>query len=542
MSENHTVQAPAVHTRAEQTPQEQAADPLRAHRKKFIQRVLREHGLSPDGRKEQLIERVAQALVEGPAEPRRDGTIPLASLDEYLAQSNVVVFPLRWRDPDRVREALSPKPIGERLATIGRSDVWGTEKDVWETEGEPTLCAVSADDDCLLRAKWVESRTWKRNLPGPGLVFQTRVERSINFFVVDAEARTAQIRIQKLQPNPEEKLREELGVYQRQISDLLGEDLAELFVHEPLEPLIRKILLSPPPSAAIWEWKIESPTKGALSGKGSPGVFLGLLEPFGRFLGEEVECRWKLPEGGRPRVSTALKAESNSVEVGKCRRGQARAVLQQLSRLIGLGPTWELETDELKDLARDRPDMLPVLLKLDAYLTSNVRRIEAGRLQDWWTDVAHIREVFLTLCSRYSKAFRCEGTLGDVLVAVRRNGDADGSNDRGPGVWHIVWLGTKEIRSTTLRVTVSILTTGSSLLGLYKASVWAIKWLNDEIASRFGEVLLGEKLFNIVRWVVLAVNVFAVVGPAGIVRAWRSLTGALRKLAVRCAGTAPAKP
>lgn len=150
---------------------------------------------------------------------------------------------------------------------------------------QPVLVSVEKpqNDRNEVWFKWVKSRFWnelKTDRPTPYYV--RRMERSVNYFIIDLENNKAQLRIQLIRHNPLEPLKSEYNRFRTEIDKLLG------FFHFsriPMEAVVKKFLSRGKITPLTWEMQL--PHGAYVSAKGRPETFfdiLGKLDVF-KYLG-----------------------------------------------------------------------------------------------------------------------------------------------------------------------------------------------------------------------------------------------------------------
>jgi len=224
----------------------------------------------------------------------------------------VSLYALRYTEKEYLKQLLDPGYIKERLSEFNLEDRYNNNICRWKSD-TPFLSEVSHNFDYdkkrgWLSFKWIQTRKFKE-LVGDRL--KTFEERSVNFFIIDLEDGSAQLRIQSLPSRPLKKIEQELQAYTEEIEKLLE---FHRFSPVSLEPVMKQFLFKKVLPITSWSVKTK---KGELRGsKVSPAfVERRLTLPFQGVTPHEIQVYWKCQQevGNRNRLFFALEAEDNVI-------------------------------------------------------------------------------------------------------------------------------------------------------------------------------------------------------------------------------------
>jgi hypothetical protein len=195
--------------------------------------------------------------------------------DDYASNGRVHIFFYRVIDKDYLKyleENYVDSPQKKDSELVGRNILlWGSAK--------PVLVAIENRNrnGCNeLWFKWVESRLWDERVkgvtPDSPPHFERRLERSVNYFIVDLDNGIAQLRIQHIKPNALKPLKEEYEIYLGEVEKLLD---FKYFRRIAMESVVKNFLLEKAIEPSSWEMQL--PNSGKFTAKGKPTRYTGFL-------------------------------------------------------------------------------------------------------------------------------------------------------------------------------------------------------------------------------------------------------------------------
>ncbi|MHC4477646.1 MAG: hypothetical protein ACYTEL_18530 [Planctomycetota bacterium] len=339
-----------------------------------------------------------------------DGSVPLERAFDYIdelketGEQQLFLFRLQksrrkhlkdLRDWDYVQKRVAtkddePRPKGDRPEVQqGLYKPEPRESLFFLTEiaaESPVLAAVyrRAEPRESLFFKWVETRHWteQREAVGNVVVKQFR-ERSANFLCIDLATGNAEICIQRLHPNPQKSLREELDLYRKLAGKVVDFDA---FVPTTIEPVIRRFLNST--RALVVRWGVRWIDVGNLGGGVDPGYVRGVLKRFGNYSAVSLSADWLFDQGANDpkKVRVKLNGRTNQVDLPKrCLPEEADVILSEIRRV----PTGKLHSSDLEAVARVNETRRPILQQIDSKLSvEGKREIELGKVAEevWYSE------------------------------------------------------------------------------------------------------------------------------------------------------------
>jgi len=423
-------------------------------------------GLTLGGNQMQVLQEIEEHL--GPK-------VPIETAFDYIDErcenggQHVFLFRLekgqaaRLADPDEVLErvrslrSVPDHALGDRK--LVQDNVYKPltrETLFFETvteSGEPVMAAAYWRDDRLrpepgkepgraLTAKWVATRKWHQFVHAARNPTRLDLsERSVSFFSVDCGTGEAELRIQRLNANPELPLREEYERLRRQVDRLLA---AEALRPVQIEPAIRRLLTST--MARVVRWKVSWTDSGRLGGGVDPAMVRSLFRRFKNYSADGLAAEWlfgagptKSAEGeatkaGQPvagkgvvggatgsdeeeagdgaegratrRVKVKLDALTNEVLVQRrCTSYEMQVVLADVRG----GSSKGLRTPELERMARKRDAWRPVLQQIERSIggVQVEKEVDLVRMaRESWTTEELALEVAEELSKAYPRLFR----------------------------------------------------------------------------------------------------------------------------------------
>ncbi len=289
---------------------------------------------------------------------------------------------------------------------------------IWEAKS-PKLAEVrhkyeSGRGELLL--KWIETRSWLNFVnqdEGPP-IFVPCKERSVNFFRVNLKDGTAEIRLQRLNSNPDKSLLEQNEIYREKIQRLLGFDF--LFA-VPLDPVMKRLLKSRDMHITFWDVRLKGKSRGKdkLSGSTDPSIFNRLELGFRKYSSRKIHGDWTNLDRiwGPEKVHTEFSGSNNEILLTKpCDALQLASVL----RIVRGFELPRIKIPEIKRLVKKRKDLKPILMTIDRDLAvSEEKKVSATELEDLWFKMKVIMESFLEL-SKTSSKFEIQKNKKDQLL------------------------------------------------------------------------------------------------------------------------------
>lgn len=221
-------------------------------------------------------------------------------------------YALRYTEKEYLKQLLDPDYIKERLSKLNLKDRYNNHICRWDSD-TPFLSEVRHNFDYdnkrgWLSFKWIQTRRFRILVDDAYRIFK---ERSVNFFIIDLEDGSAQLRIQSLRSKPLKKIEQELQTYTEEIEKLLD---FHRFSPISLEPVMKQFLFKKVLPITYWSIKTQ---KGKLRGyKVSPSFMQRrLILPFQGVTPHEIQVYWKCQQevGNRDRLYFALEAEDNVI-------------------------------------------------------------------------------------------------------------------------------------------------------------------------------------------------------------------------------------
>lgn len=227
----------------------------------------------------------------------------------------VSLYTLRYAEKEYLKQLLDPDYIKERLSKFNLEDRYDNNICRWKSD-TPFLSEVRHNFDYenkrgKLSFKWIQTRLFEAFV-GPILV--TFDERSVNFFIIDIEDGSAQLRIQSLPPKSLTTIGRELQTYTQEIERLLD---FHRFSPISLQPVMRESLFKKP--LPIARWSVKTRRGNLIGAKVSPSFMQRRLTlPFQRIRPRDVhvywECQQQVGNKSGNRLFFALKAKDNVIE------------------------------------------------------------------------------------------------------------------------------------------------------------------------------------------------------------------------------------
>lgn len=257
--------------------------------------------------------------------------------------------------------------------------------------------------------KWVETRSWlehdgqdDKGRP----VYIPSKERSVNFFRVDLRDGTAEIRLQKLNSNPDKLLQDEFDIYCKEICKLLSFDM---FFAVPLDPIMKRLLKGRDMQITYWEGRLKGKPKGKdrLSGNTDPSIFNKLELILKKYSSQKLHGDWADLDNiwGPEKVHTKFDGNKNKILITRpCDALQLESIL----RIIKGSQLERIRIPEIRKLIEKRKDLKPILATIDSKLVqSKENKVSAAELKELWFQKIDIIVSFFEL-DKTSQKFKVQ--------------------------------------------------------------------------------------------------------------------------------------
>jgi hypothetical protein len=294
----------------------------------FITSFFRAHGVTPRGAVAELRQRVVESLTTP------DGPLPLTfeTFDEVLGDlqrtgaQHVAFFRLPDKNRDRLLTKLREEAtLRKCLAQAG----WGehvnrrqyvempTNLDDLAAHATvaPTLAGVTFDPGESLVFEWVQPQAWYEfvRVEEEGgertKVWERRWEKSVNFVHFDLRTGDSEVMIQRLRPNPEKPVTEEIAEYHHLMVSLLT---INPFTLVPMEPAIRHLLTTR--IREVKRWMILLGKGARMDCSAGRSSFKSVEIPL-PFEGRLLHFNWRLKKNSRRRIPLQLDARSDTLTI-----------------------------------------------------------------------------------------------------------------------------------------------------------------------------------------------------------------------------------
>ena len=184
-------------------------------------------------------------------------------------KQNISLYTLKYAEKSYLKQLVNPEYIKERLRKLKLEDRYNNDVCQWESD-TPFLSKVSHNFDSQnyrgwLSFKWIQTRRFNQLV---GIMLRQFEERAVNFFIINLEDGSAQLRIQSLPPMPQKKLNQEIQTYKQEIEKLLDFDR---FSPASYQPVMREFLFKE--VLPISHWQVRTPG-GNLIGARVPPNFI----------------------------------------------------------------------------------------------------------------------------------------------------------------------------------------------------------------------------------------------------------------------------
>ncbi len=373
-----------------------------------LREFLSRSNLTVGGNKDNLEVRIRGHL--------KDGSVPLERAFDYIdeigetGEQHIFLFRIKQKRRRYLKELQNWNTIIKRLDhQIDESQLMNDRQEVEQglykpenreclfflnptTEESPFLAAVyrRREPRKALFFKWVETRRWtKEEHKEDGSVEVKQLSgRSVNFLCLDLSTGDAEIRIQKLNANPEKSLREILELYRK-----LAEKVIEFkdFIPLLIEPAIRRLLSSR--RAYVVRWEVQWIDVGNLGGGVDPGFVRGVLKRFGNYTAVCLSADWLFEQQTSDirKIRANMDGRTNQVELpNRCLPEEIDVILSDIRK----APTSKLRNPQLDSIAQDNEKWRPILQQIDSELSMEGKeQIELEKVADkvWFSKQESIK-------------------------------------------------------------------------------------------------------------------------------------------------------
>lgn len=287
----------------------------------------------------------------------------------------------------------------------------------WREEMRPALLGQEVQRTLFI--KWVATRRWYQIVQAGGTPRRIDLsERSVSFLHVNLQTGEAELRIQRLHPNPERPLREEYELLRQQIDRLLGVGALQPVL---IEPAIRRLLAST--RARVVRWEVSWTDSGRLGGGVDPAMVQSLFRRFRNYSAVGLVADWLFEGGATRSVQAKLDALTNEVLfLKRCSVYEMHVVLAD----IRSGATARLPTPQLEEMAREREEWRPILLQVERSIggVQGTKEIDLRRMaRESWIPEGWAFEVAEGLKTKHPHLFEirlsasCPATGGRAVDA-----------------------------------------------------------------------------------------------------------------------------
>lgn len=289
---------------------------------------------------------------------------------------------------------------------------------VWKSIS-PQLAEVTTtknkfDSNCVI-LKWNQTREYRKLI---GNVFETIKERTTDFFIINLQNGTAQLRIQCLPSGPFRDVQKQYNVYLKIIKRLIGFKKITPFF---LEPIMQKMLhqnLLP-----VTYWYIKSRLGNLQGNKGNPVLLQRLRLFLFNYILHSIRVYWvyKLKKGSEKRLYFTLNSYANSISFESIAdQSHIDFILDQLRMIkVSQKEFYKIKTKELVKLAKDYEDIRPIFV-LDYYIKKwKKRKIKSSEFADeTGFDKESISDLFKMLAVKYPSRFTLEENKDHVILKI----------------------------------------------------------------------------------------------------------------------------
>ncbi len=380
-----------------------------------INEFLEKFKMSLDGnRVDKLADIKAAVLTPGKHPTFRDLSDYIDEL-KWHGKQHIFLFSLKGVSADYLAKLRDGSYIEKQLHA---DKLFNKNRLIWE-ETEPVLAGITHAFDTekvqgKLIFKWIETREFEvlEKDPAKKKVVVIKKERAVNFFMINLNDGTAELRIQILQPNSINPLKSMVDFYKKEINRFIHLDY---FTPVAMDPVIRTFLRTE--QLPIREFQIIFAEKGKMSGKHFLPLQLKLNLLFRPFFSKEMKLCWESDQvvGKGSRVFFTLNGESDDILFNSITdQSKVEDILIRLRVLS----TELIKMDELKALASSYPQHIRILSGIDfLFMGLKKLKIKVTEISEMgWLDQDTIKELFKIITEQFPEKFYLEGTDFDVLV------------------------------------------------------------------------------------------------------------------------------
>lgn len=280
----------------------------------FTTYFMKKYGLPVLPIKEAMHDFIQRKVTRSKKPPNFEDLVEYLDELKLWGKQNVSLYTLRYTKKEYLRQLLTPDYIKERLSKFNLEDRYNNNICRWKSD-TPFLSEVRHNFDYenkrgKLSFKWIQTRLFQ-GFVGPTSV--TFDERSVNFFIIDLEDGSAQLRIQGLPPKSLTTIGAELQTYTKEIEKLLD---FHRFSPISLEPVMREFLFKIP--LPITQWSVKTTGGNLIGAKVSPSfvqrrLTLRLQGIRPRDVHVYWECQQQVGNKNGNRLFFALEAKDNVI-------------------------------------------------------------------------------------------------------------------------------------------------------------------------------------------------------------------------------------
>ncbi len=360
------------------------------------------------GNKGQLLAEISSRL--------SDGSIPLERAFDYIdeisetGEQHIFLYKIKQECQGYLHELQNWNTIIERLNhKIDESQIERDRDEVeqgfyksskreclfflyTETAESPFLAAVYRRQEPrnILFFKWVETRRWsqKKETEDGNFEIKSMIGRSGNFLCIDLDTGYTEIRIRKLNSNPEKSLNEILEIYRNLADEVIEFDY---FIPLLIEPAIRRLLSTR--RASVVQWKVNWIDVGNLGGGVDPGFVRSILKRFGNYTAVCLSADWlfKQPASDIRKIRVNLDGRTNHLELpNRCLPQEIDVILSDIRK----APASRLRNAQLDSMAKDNENWRPILKQIDSDLcTEGKEHVDLEKVADevWFSKEESIK-------------------------------------------------------------------------------------------------------------------------------------------------------
>lgn len=289
----------------------------------FIDKFMDDFNFSFKGKAKSKLDKIKQMINKPDEPPFFEDLVDYMDQLKMNGKQHIFLYTFKGSQ-EYLNELHNPGYIKKRLRKFNPKNLFNKSKLVWNAP-KPKLAEVKhsfKNGEGRLLFKWVKSRSLPAGLPK---------ERSVNFFIIDLKDGNSEIRIQSLQTESQQVLRDELKIFKEEISKYIN---FNLFSPVALNPAIKSLLQKP--FLPITNWEIEYPGGKKFRAVGDPKHFdrIGLF--FKNFKSRETTIYWECNQEatGRKRLFFKLNGENDEIRFnGITDKSKVDFILNQLREL-----------------------------------------------------------------------------------------------------------------------------------------------------------------------------------------------------------------